>query len=36
MVVIVDVEVSCAAIIRKIMWLTIWSSVKLPPSSSWA
>ena len=32
----VDVEVSCAAIIKKIMWLTTSSSVKLWPSSSCA
>jgi hypothetical protein len=34
MVVDVDVDVSCAAIIRKIMWLTMSSSVKRLPSSS--
>ena len=32
--VVVDVEVSWAAIIKKIMWLTMSSSVKLLPSSS--
>ena len=34
MVVIVDDEVSCAAIIRKIMWLTMSASLKVLPSSS--
>ena len=34
MVVSVEVDVSWAAIIRKIMWLTTSSSVKLLPSSS--
>ncbi|SKV66228.1 Uncharacterised protein [Mycobacteroides abscessus subsp. massiliense] len=33
MVVVVDVVVSCAAIIRKIMWLTMSVSVKASPSS---
>jgi len=30
----VDVEVSCAAIIKKIMWLTMSVSLKVFPSSS--